>query len=445
MELIKKNILLFSVIGMTVIASLVLAYFIFVERGKMNGLIERTNSLKAKIETLNSQKTAPVQGNLELIESDTQKYVEKVKSIQLLFGQPYYRALKGFGAELGLTPEQLREKFADYCRENIKSTTSYDQIVIKFRRQFKKTKKWDQAWTAFKREVNKVAIDDVEDSTAYSILLFVLGLPREMSILKADKFREEYRNKIFDKLEKANVSCDYKTTAFSIDYSKLPYKSAIPLMVHNLTIIGDLIVKRLIPSGIIRIEDFKIRRMEPEDNGDYQSFRYSLTVIGTLANVRKFINKLSRAYDESRVYVVRGIEISKVTDQAKQILDKAAGLQDYKRKRQNGEDGPGGRSGDIAMNDMEMNEHESQPDMDDDGFSSEGIYNGRGGRVIKEKDSKRAEREKARKAREAKIQAALPYYKRKVYNKSIIGANKLCKAVIDIDYVRYKANDINLD
>ncbi len=434
MELIKKNILLFSVIGITVIASLVLAYFIFVERDKMNGLINKTNTLKSEIEALNSQKIAPVQGNLELIESDTRKYAEKVKNIQLLFGQPYYRALKGFGAELGLTPEQLREKFSEFCTENVKPTTSYDQIIIKFRRQFKKTKKWDQAWAAFKREVDKATIEKVDDSTAYSILLFVLGLPRELSILKADKFREEYRNKIFDKLEKAKVSCDYKVTAFSIDYTKLPEKEAIPLMVHNLTIIGDLIIKRLIPSGIIRIEDFSIRRMEPEENGDYQSFRYTLTVLGTLDNIRNFVNNLARAYSDSRVYVVRGIKISKQVDEAKEILEKAAGLQDYANKRTHRRDG----GEDVGMR------NGRQPDFGREEFPDESNTN-RGGRVIKDEENRQAEREKALKEQEAKAQAALPYYKRKVYNKTIIGANKICKAVIDIDYVRYKANDINID
>ena len=119
MELIKKNILLFSVITITAIISLVLTYFIFVERDKMNGFINETNKLKNEIETLNSQRIAPMLENLELIDRDTEKYTEKVNKIKLLFGQPYYRALKGFGAELGLTPEQLRENhhagFSYHC------------------------------------------------------------------------------------------------------------------------------------------------------------------------------------------------------------------------------------------------------------------------------------------------------------------------------------------
>jgi hypothetical protein len=426
MELIKKNILLFSVIAITLIISLVLTYFILVERNKMNDLINKTNKLKSEIETLNSQKIAPVLGNLELIDSDTDKYTEKVKNIKLLFGQPYYRALKGFGAELGLTPEQLREKFSTFCQENVKSTTSYDQIIIKFRRRFKKSKKWDQAWAAFKREVEKATIGKVDDATAESILLFVLGLPRELSILKADKFRQEFRANIFAKLEKANISCDYNTTAFSLDYNKLPDREDIPLMIHNLAIIGDLIVNRLIPSGVIRIEDFSIRRMEPEENGDYQAFRYSLTVLGTLDNIRKFVNNLAMAYNDSRIYVVRGLEITKVTDKAKEILDESAGVQVRNGGRPN----------------RGIDRDDRQPGNE---FSEGVIPGGRGNRVIDKEENERIERAKKQEEREAKAQLKLPYYKRKVYNKTIIGDNKLCKAVIDIDYVRYKANDINLD
>ncbi|MCF6176159.1 MAG: hypothetical protein L3J71_10370 [Victivallaceae bacterium] len=428
MELIKKNILLFSVIATTLIVSLVLTYFILVERNKMNGLINETNKLKSEIETLNSQKIAPVLGNLELIDSDTDKYTEKVKNIKLLFGQPYYRALKGFGAELGLTPEQLREKFSTFCQENVKSTTSYDQVIIKFRRRFKKSKKWEQAWVAFKREVEKATIGKVDDATAESILLFVLGLARELSILKADKFRQEFRANIIDKLEKANVTCDYDTTAFSLDYNKLPDREDIPLMIHNLAIIGDLIVNRLIPSGVIRIENFNIRRMEPEENGDYQAFRYSLTVLGTLDNIRKFVNNLAMAYNDSRVYVVRGLEITKVKDMAKEILDEAAGIQVRNGGRPNS-----GRG---------VDRDNQQPGNE---FSEGVIPGGRGNRVIDKEENERIERAKKKEEREAKAQLKLPYYQRKVYNKTIIGDNKLCRAVIDIDYVRYKANDINLD
>jgi hypothetical protein len=427
MELIKKNILLFSVIGLTTIISLVLAYFIFVERSKMNGFIDETNKLKNEIETLNSQKIAPMLDNLELIDSDTEKYTEKVEKIKLLFGQPYYRALKGFGAELGLTPEQLRAKFRTFCDENVKSTTSYDQIIIKFRRQFKKTKKWSQAWAAFKREIDKITIEKVDDSTAYSILLFVLGLPRELSILKADKFRQTFRDRVRKKMEDAGVNYDYEATAFSLDFSKLPEKEAIPLMVHNLSIIGDLIVKRLIPSGITWIDEFNVRRMEPEEIGDYQYFRYSLVLKGTLDNIRKFVNNLAMAYTDSRVYVVRGLEIVKVVDKANEILDGAVGVKVDKdgkvitRSRKQDQLGRQGGPGDEFGQ----------------GFETQG--------VTKKEDAEREERAKKLEQLEAERQRKLPYYQRKAYGKTIIGGNKLCRVVIDIDYVRYKANDISLD
>ena len=425
MELIKKNILLFSVITITAIISLVLTYFIFVERGKMNGFINETNKLKNEIETLNSQRIAPMLENLELIDRDTEKYTEKVNKIKLLFGQPYYRALKGFGAELGLTPEQLREKFKTFCDENVKSTTSYDQIIIKFRRQFKKTKKWAQAWAAFKREIDKITIEKVDDSTAYSILLFVLGLPRELSILKADKFRQSFRDRVRKKLEDARVNYDYKATAFSLDFSQLPEKEAIPLMVHNLSIIGDLIVKRLIPSGITWIDEFNVRRMEPDEIGDYQYFRYTLVLKGTLDDIRKFINNLAMAYTDSRVYVVRGLEINKITDQAKEILDGAIGVKVDK--------------------DGKVITREREQGMPGDQMGDEFSQGFKPGGVTKKEDIEREEKMKKMEQLEAERQLKLPYFKRKVYGKTIIGGNKLCRVVIDIDYVRYKANDISLD
>lgn len=431
MELIKKNILLFSVITITVIISLVLAYFIFIKRNQMNKRIAETNKLKHEIETLNSQRIAPVTGNLELINSDTVKYTEKVKNIQLRFGQPYYQALKSFGAELGLTPEQLREKFKTFCDENVTSTTSYDQIIIKFRRQFKKSKtttKWEQAWTAFKREVAKATIEKVNDSNAYSILLFVLGLPREVSILKANRFRQEFRDKVKAKLDAAKIYYELDALTFSLDFNKLPDKQDIPLMIHNLTIIGDLIVKRLIPSGISSLDSFKIRRLEPEVIGDYQYFRYSMTVKGSLNNIRKFVDNLAMAYSDSRVYVVRGITINKVEDQAAGILDEAMGVvqPDTDSNKLNGQ---GSSPRDIEDR-MNANGHGRD-------FTPGG--------VIKKEAIEAAEHAKKLKLLEEQAQLKLPYYKRKAYGKIIIGKNKLCEAVIDIDYVRYKANDISLN
>jgi hypothetical protein len=52
----------------------------------MNGFIDETNKLKNEIETLNSQRIAPMLDNLELIDSDTEKYKGKVDKIKLLFG-----------------------------------------------------------------------------------------------------------------------------------------------------------------------------------------------------------------------------------------------------------------------------------------------------------------------------------------------------------------------
>ncbi len=422
MEIIKKNILLFSVIIITLIASLVLGYFILIKRSQMNDYIAKTNKLKNEIKKLNGQRVAPTEGNLAMIKTDTEKYTEKVEAIKLLIGQPYYRALKGFGAELGLTPEQLRDKFRNFCGEHVTPTTSYDQIIIKFRRQFRKSKKWNLAWKVFKREVNKVSIEKVDDSTAYSILLFVLGLPRNLSILQADKFRENYRNKICDKLDKRKINYTAEAADFSIDFTHLPVKEDIPMMVLNLTIIGDLVAKRLATSGILSLEDFKIRRLDPEVIGDYQYFRYTLTVQGTLENIRNFVNNLAKAYKESRLYIVRGVEIHKIVDEAQNILDKDSGISKIERKKSRFGKGKG-----VAP------DREFGPGREESN------------RVIDKAEVEAEKRREMLRKKEEERQAKLPYYKRTKYGKVIIGASRVCEAVIDVDYVRYKANDISLD
>ena len=105
MNLIKKNIILFVVLAITIVVAGVMVFYVVKATGKMKKSLTSVEDLRKKINELNEQSPAPVQENIERINNDAKMIAQKVLDIQPVFGTPYKEALENFAKELEKTPD----------------------------------------------------------------------------------------------------------------------------------------------------------------------------------------------------------------------------------------------------------------------------------------------------------------------------------------------------
>ena len=111
MELIKKNIVLFVVLGIALLVSIVLCFFVFQVSVKMTKHQESLLTQKDKIKKLIEEKPSPLKGNLDAINSDADQLKLKVQEIHQVFGKPYRSAIQAFAAALQVSEYSLYSKW----------------------------------------------------------------------------------------------------------------------------------------------------------------------------------------------------------------------------------------------------------------------------------------------------------------------------------------------
>ena len=120
MDLIKKNVLMFSILGITLIIVGVLTYMVLVTHGQMGEYIEKVNRLRDEIKELGKKKPRPVADNVVRIKKDIKGYTGLADNIVKQFGQPSYPALQKMCKVLNTTPDKLRTEFREYWEEHMK-------------------------------------------------------------------------------------------------------------------------------------------------------------------------------------------------------------------------------------------------------------------------------------------------------------------------------------
>ncbi|MEI8246422.1 MAG: hypothetical protein WCI51_11355 [Lentisphaerota bacterium] len=416
---VKKNIVLIIVAGITLVAVITLAYMVTREHSSMQDHIRETDTLKNQVKDLIKQKPAPVEGNLDRIKRDTQKYKDKFKEIRILFGQPLYPAAKKFAEDMGTNVDEFQTKFATFWESNKASGVTRDQVYRMFKNSFNAPDKWDKAIQNFTVEAQKCTSELIDENNADEILLGALGLERNLSgsKVKCDAFMRGIRWKLLDlyggdkdkKIEK--IEFGPTASAFSFDSKNLPDKEAIPYIVKCWAVVDDL-AKRIAGSGITYLESFEKESLAGRVVGNYTFYRFTIIVQGDLSSVRKLIDILYKAYADRRVYIVRGISLAKVNDDAERLIAEAE------------------RTLYADKNSLDANPELKLAQTD---VSPEA-------QKAKEKEQKLQQEQKKKESDDP--EKNIPYYQRSSYGKVIIGADKQCRAVIDLDYVVYTAMDL---
>ncbi len=414
-KFIKKNMMLVIVAVITLIILLVLAYMVFIKHAAMQNYINQTDTLKNQIKELIKQKPAPVEGNLEPIKKDTEKYKNKFKEIRILFGMTYYPAVKIFAEDMGSNIEEFQAKFAAFWESNKASGVTRDQVYRMFKNSFNNPEKWDKAIQNFAVEAQKSSSESIDENNVDEILLAALGLERTLSgsKVKCDAFMRSLRWKLLD-LYSADkdrpIGFGPTASSFSFDSKNLPDKDAIPYIVKCWTAVDDL-ARRIASSGINYLESFEKESLAGKVVGNYTYYRFTIIVQGDLNNIRKLIDILYKAYAERRVYIVRGIALAKVSDDAERLIIEAE------------------RAMLASKNILDENpELKSTPATAVD--------------LEEQKLKEKKEKKEKEKEKEKDPEKDLPYYERSSYGKVVIGSDKQCRAVIDLDYVVYTALDL---
>lgn len=109
------------------------------------------------------------------------------------------------------------------------------------------------------------------------------------------------------------------------DFSSPPIKNKqyIDVILAHWAMVEDLVFK-IIKANISKIDSISRNSSLPVEhdvfeNGGYMNFKYDISLTGKLESIREFINLLQDAYIDNRIYIIKKLEISKITDEASDI------------------------------------------------------------------------------------------------------------------------------
>lgn len=426
---IKNNLLLIIIISLALLVSLGLLVYAVLVHIEMLNYNEQIEKVRNDISKLNNEKPKPVAENISRLKADSKIYIKKAEELRHHFGFVYQAAVDAFMAKLGVKNEdgskmtfrQLSEKFrSDYDKIDVKNVAEQGVFYRKFQRDYPN---WSDAVKAFGEVAKNITTEPLNERSVDELLLAAMGIPRYMEhrLENLDRFMSGYRVKLVEMANNNKVYLNPASSYFSFNSAGSGTGGAqgyaaeeIPVIATQWDVIGD-IFKRLIDSDIKTVESINKRSINGEQVGDYKVFNYTFEVVGTLPNIRKFVENLNKAYADNRIYVVRSVFLTAVSDDAKLVLHPVEEVVVEEKKDVNPEIGmmpqePNTRSGRRTSRTTNVN-----PDT----------MPGPAADVSVSKKPKIDWNEENKK----------PYNERYGYGDILIGGKKECKASIVIEYV----------
>jgi hypothetical protein len=184
------------------------------------------------------------------------------------------------------------------------------------------------------------------------------------------------------------------------------------------------------------METFEKGSMAGTVQGNYTYYRFTFTVRGDLSNIRKLVDNLYKAYTEHRIYVVRGISMVKLMDEAATVLAETdRSLQGT------------GKSARDENPDLQKTNDPNTAGMPPGAPGAPGApgmppfgdapAEKKPASAAEELAAHKAQQEAAQKKKDEDPEKDIPFNERKSYGKPVIGFDKSCQAIIDVDYVVY--------
>lgn len=468
---VKDNMVLFIVMGGTIIGAIVLLAFAVLGHAQMFRSHSEAEELRSQILQLIKQSPAPVAGNVAPMQEDIQFFKEKTAELLPHFGQIKGAALDAFIKGLGVDKQKFLETFRAAWEgdEDRKSPGGRNRFYERFSQGLSaehnwaedlklspaaRLERWQKAVAAFRAEYQKLTVETVNESNQNDILLAVLGAPRnfdgrpelcmqEFIVPMAQRMQEicakppltpeeaalaaaKKKNKDADHADEEEtqnrVELLGEAGAFGFDLKKDPRAEDIVDIVKNGEVIGDL-VRRIAMAKVGSINSFIIRnKYAGEKIGRYVVYHYTFSVTGDISRIRNLVKLLNDAAKEKRMYIVRSIFLYADQDGAAEIMqsrreeamrqrDELEGTGAAENNNNPGMPEPVNRRRAAAAMPMDP----GMPGMPDDP-SGQNVQ-------VKTPEQIRAE------------EMAKPYHKRSGYGRLLFGGSPNCEAVFDVEYV----------
>ena len=366
MNYLKKNIPLLCFVVLTIIVALAVTVL---DVQTYLGYMEAQEEISRCMDEINSNsKRKPSYGvdNLNAIQADIVELKKRLFEVQSRYGKIHRKALKVFATEIGTTEVALLRRFNEF-HESLPDEEKADdsgakdkKIFDKFIELFYTTEKEDEngekkivvdeekkkhvdaACEEFYKYVRKEYVEYRRvQGNEYKCLLEALGLPvtdrlgNLRNILEGNNaewgaiipgFKDiasvEEQEKV---LKQLLVTYD----ALSIEQLGLAYRQIqIKQDIYKrMTAAGIGKVENLILQSSAKGEDMfgmqvnsntaKADPLQGNKKGSYLYYTYEIKVTGTMASIRAFLNSLSEAYKDNRIYNVRNVSLSREIENEK--------------------------------------------------------------------------------------------------------------------------------
>ena len=211
---VKNNLVLFIVLGVSVVVALALLVWTAIRYTQMTRYINETDKLRKQIGELIAKTPAPVDDNKPRISADIDLYSKTAAGLQKRFGHPLDPAVDAFIKELKLTAKEakaedapkeitlewLKEKFHEGW-DRIDANNSAQQGVFykQFQRRFRN---WPEALQEFRKLAENATTEPITEFNIDEVFLGALGIPRTMQSRPENrtKFISDFRYKLLDML-----------------------------------------------------------------------------------------------------------------------------------------------------------------------------------------------------------------------------------------------------
>jgi|GEM_PF-3490205 len=326
MEIIKKNLILFIVLTLTVIASAVLLVFVLIAHSDMIASVQKIDEIKAQIVELQRQKPAPGNTNLIRINKDTENFKRKLADIYHYFGITYYDAFQAFVQALGMNEETFMSKFRDFWSQNAIRGSNTQQLFIKFMQSLDQDK-LSRGRENFRSIYQKQTLEKINDANINDIIFYTIGVNRPLSPAGARSFLTGFQEELLRVFDDHKIAIGENVSSFTFSRyfsSELPRTEDIPAIIEISNIIGDVCI-RAAHSGISRIDSISRGPLDGTGDGKFIRYRVNFDVAGDMASLRKFLNSLEDAYKVNRIYVIRNLSFEQVNDRVSEFTSDGAG------------------------------------------------------------------------------------------------------------------------
>lgn len=405
--------------GVVAFILLVIAVWGYVEVLSANS---EANDRREDIRQLVRRKPSPVEENRQPIQKDIATYTKATQALWQSFGHPYQLAADRFLVVLlGLSEsDDLAEKKADFLRkyhdeveESRNPAAAFDQFRSRYPR-------WGAATAEFIALAREIAPDPHIDSYADRMALAALGIPNELNgnadMMQdfMDKCRQRFAALMPEKIRPEAINFGLAPAVVG-SYKTSDYR----YLVSHLDIIGD-IAKRIAQSPVDAFTGFVVRGGIPSSGagredaagletsfateGKLSVAHYTFEVTGSLDAIRDLAKRFEQAAADRRIYVIRSIFIY-ISDE-----DDAKALRVLKPSA------------------VKEKPAAAEPER----TTSRGSRRRRSTNT--ESADARVTREQEMERRRKELEATLPMQQRTGYGEVLLGGNKECRAVFDIDY-----------